>query len=444
MTSRSSRLLFLAACGATVTFGATATAQLSVDTSDRAAVAAFYRTWFASTTANVTPNWTGAAAGCSAGSYGQAYRDALLTRINAYRALAGVASLAHEDSTTFSGMAEQRAALLLKTSGLIGERTLSRRTPCWTLDGDRALVNSYQDDGVGTDSVDASMRGATSPYNQSMLLQPTTVRVRVGSTDAELLINRPDTQDVFPNTGSVAWPGAGFQPYQTVPDSWCFNAQSLPWDPTITSRHDFFDSATVTVRRNGVALNITTSTKDRRAWNWNGITWTFAPGQLQHGPGMGDVTYDVSIQGILGIRSSYSYSVTVFDPVTRGSFSPYGTSCGGLVLRAANGGVPTLGIPFQVELAGGSFVGDLVGVNLGAQQLNISLAPFGAPNCFLYAEILVAQGRFAANPVETFTFPLPNDQALAGVSVQIQGVALHARTGTRLTTSHGARLTLGQ
>ena len=446
MTLRTSSTLFLAACGAALSCTTAANAQLNLDTSDRNAVATFYRTWFTASNRNVTPNWTGATTGCDSGSYDRAYRDALLNRINAYRALASVANVSYEESSTFGGMDEQRAALLLKTSGQIGQRTLSRRTPCWTQDADRALLNSYQAAGVGTDSVDASMRGATSPYNQSLILQPTTIRVRVGSTDGELLINRPDTQDVFPNTGSVAWPGAGFQPYQVIPDIWCFNAQSIAWDPTTTARHDLFDSATVRVTRNGVPLNLTTSTKESRAWNWNGITWTFAPGQLQHGPGMGDVTYDVSIQNVLGVRTSYNYSVTVFDPVTRGSFRAYGTGCGlgnGLALTQQGAGLPTIGQTYRMRLGDRSFTNDLFVLNVGLTRVNVDLSAL-LPTCTLYVDPLLSLNAFAGGTSWIFDLPLPSDTALIGGSLFTQGITPDAAASTGgLVLSNGAELTIG-
>ncbi len=101
----------------------------------------------------------------------------------------------------------------------------------------------------------------------------------------------------------VAWPPAGYVPYQIVYDAWSFSA------PSPAS----FIAATVSLTKGGANVPVITTVLPN---NYGDPTLSW---ELQSAPlfssGMSDMAYTVTVGGITGMsQSSYTYNVTVFDP----------------------------------------------------------------------------------------------------------------------------------
>ncbi len=316
----------------------TASAQLSVDRTDRAAVTAFYLNHFAPSRTNDQHGWTGAVAGCQPGTVNAQMKADMLHRINAYRAMAGVVSATpYQDSTE----SPQRGALMIHAAGRMSDDLQFQGTPCYAQDGNLALFRSSQDDSVGTSAIDAIMNGdgggRGADHAQAGLMQPTSVFMEIGSTSQYTVVNRPDVQSVFPNIGTVAWPGRNaYIPYQIAPDLWFFGGQDNRWDPTNPFEQADFSQATVTVTHNGNPLQLSTQHRSPftgfTPYVWNGISWAFAPGAITRQAGMADQTYQVTVANIGGnvLTTSYSYSVTIFDPIgsqAQARFDTFGDGC---------------------------------------------------------------------------------------------------------------------
>lgn len=104
---------------------------LTVDPSDRETSRIFYHTYY-EWASQPGISWTGNVAGCDAGDTAAAFKDAVLLRINYFRAMAGVPG-----DITFSSVYSQKAqeaALMMSANNDLDHDPPSTWT-CYTVDG---------------------------------------------------------------------------------------------------------------------------------------------------------------------------------------------------------------------------------------------------------------------------------------------------------------------
>jgi len=206
---------------------------LTVDTLHRETSTAFYQQYYLASE-GVDIGWTGSYASCTEGSTSQAFRDAVVLRINYFRAMAGVpAGIALDDEMN---AAAQKAALLMAANGRVSHAP-DPDWLCYSQQGDQAAGNSNLYAGVcGWLAIDGYMEdpGELNYHvpHRRWLLYPNTRIMGTGDIPPEtgylganaLLVwgprskNRPQARDGF-----VAWPPPGYVPYSVVYPRWSFS-----------------------------------------------------------------------------------------------------------------------------------------------------------------------------------------------------------------------------
>ena len=128
-------------------------AFVGVDTSSRSAVASYFNSEYVSGPA-LGP--TGSVAGCSPDSTSDAFKQAVLKRINFYRGMAGVPAAPTISAT--NSAKDQQAALMFVANGALSHNPPSSWT-CWTAEGAEAAGKSNIAIGVfGWNAIDMYMR----------------------------------------------------------------------------------------------------------------------------------------------------------------------------------------------------------------------------------------------------------------------------------------------
>lgn len=307
-------------------------AALGVDINSRESVREFYNTYC--TPADPAIGWAGSIAGCDEGSTSQAYREAVLQRINWFRCMAGLADVSLDQAYNEEA---QQAALLVSRNGTVNHHPpatwhcLTEATSnavgvsllYWNSSGSAAISGWIRDVGdpalghrrwilypqtkkTGTGNVPNS-----SPYSQAAAMR---------GWDDNQGGPRPATRRDF-----VSWPPAGYVPYQVVYGYWSFGYADAG-----------FSGATVTMTKNGSPISVALETpsptpgEDTLVWrpenHPDSYSWP--------NPGDDDV-YTVEINNVVigGSPRSFEYTVTIFDPDVGGATPP---STPGNV-RASNG-----------------------------------------------------------------------------------------------------------
>ena len=272
-------------------------------------------------TATVDPQWHGDVAGCAEDRTSEEYIAATLTRINFYRLLAGLPA----DVTHHADGADedtQKAALIMSANG-----QLSHSPPaswqCHTAEGGRAAGRSNLALGVaGLRAIDLYMDdfgayNAAVGHRRWILYPPQTTMssgaIPRGSHSASNALwvignfgNRPPTPD------GVAWPPAGFLPYDLLPSGsnrWSFSYPGADFsDATVTMSLGEDDiPTTLEPIYNGYGDNTLVWLPRRSSPNEAGVSYT-RPGD--------DITYHVVISNVLiaGETRQFEYDVTVFEP----------------------------------------------------------------------------------------------------------------------------------
>lgn len=300
-----------------------------VNPGTRAESRAFYRAVFF-TDVNEPIQWTGSISGTpgtsatgTPGTTAAGFKEAVRTRINWYRAMAGLpAAITFND--TYSAKSQQ-AALMMSANN-----TLSHEPPTtwllYTADGDEAAGSSNL--ALGSCGVDAINGYMVDPYSNNTaaghrrwILYPQTQTMGTGDVpqsgdflpanstwvqDSNYYNARPAVRDSF-----VAWPTKGYVPYTVIPARWSFGYPNAN-----------FSNASVSVTKNGVAVSAVKETITNNVGE-NSLVWIvdgLDTDSLQpHAKPTADTTYAVSITGISGApQSSYSYQVIVYDPDVSG------------------------------------------------------------------------------------------------------------------------------
>ncbi len=270
------------------------------------------------TSEGVGINWTGDHGSCNPGTTGQAFQQAVLRRINYFRAMAGVpAEVIFSDE---SNLKAQAAALLMSVN-----RQLSHSPPtswtCYSADGAQGAGSSNLYLGVYSwSAVTGYMKDPGSGNNfaghRRWILYPQTQVMGTGDIpptqnyppanalrvfDSHMWEARPVTREEF-----VAWPPPGYVPYQVVFPRWSFSYANAD-----------FSGASVSMESNASALSINQAAVVN-GYGENTLVWI--PLGLNDGaawPFSGtDTTYTVAIHNVVINSQSrdFTYKVIVFNP----------------------------------------------------------------------------------------------------------------------------------
>ena len=275
-------------------------------------------------------NWTGDVAFCQAGTTSSKFKDAVLIRINYFRAMAGVPANV-TFSNDFNAMA-QEAALIMSAND-----ELSHFPPdswdCFSFDGSEAAASSNLSLGRnGWDAVFGQMQD-NGESNQSVghrrwILYPQTQIMGTGDIpyttqsdaanalwvfDSNYVEPRPSIREEF-----VAWPPPGNVPFQVVFPRWSFSYPDAD-----------FSSATVTMLQGRNSVPVTIESFEDGAGE-NTLVWD--PYNLNHNSGFesfpqpsSDTTYTVAVNNVMirGSPRNFSYNVNVIDPSITGPDSVF-------------------------------------------------------------------------------------------------------------------------
>lgn len=263
-------------------------------------------------------SWTGSQAACDPGATGPSFQLVVLQRINYFRAMAGIPA-----DIVFSEEANrvaQAAALLMSVN-----RQLSHSPPatwqCYSDDGAVGAGSSNLYLGVfGPDAISGYIRdpGAGNDFvgHRRWVLYPQTQIMGTGDIpptqgfpaanalrvfDAHLSDPRPPTREEY-----VAWPPAGYVPYQVVFARWSFAYDQAD-----------FSAASVTMQSGGSAVPLAQSTLVN-GYGENTLVWI--PLGLDNGAGWpqpaADTRYTVTVHNVVvdGQSRDFTYDVIVFNP----------------------------------------------------------------------------------------------------------------------------------
>jgi uncharacterized protein YkwD len=292
------------------------TGTFTVYPANREASRAFYLAYYQNAAAPAH-GWTGDRASCGAGSTSQAFRDAVLLRINYFRAMAGV-----PDQVTFSGTysaKSQQAALMMSVNGQLSHSPPSTWT-CYSADGASAAGSSNLALGTyGWGSITAYMKDSgsnnTAAGHRRWILYPQTQNMGTGDVpsdggwaanslwvfDSHMWETRPPARDTF-----VAWPPPGYVPYQVVYPRWSFSYPSAD-----------FSQASVTMTQGQQSVPVSLETV-ANGYGENTLVWI--PNGMSNSASWpqpaSDTVYTVTISNavVSGASRAITYDVTVIDP----------------------------------------------------------------------------------------------------------------------------------
>ena len=299
------------------------TGPFVVDTAVREQVRLFHQSVYVMAD-EVEPAWTGNVAGCQAGAVSPVFQDAVVRRINYFRALAGIPAGVTLDPE-FSAK-DQEAALMM-----CANNSLNHFPPvswsCYTADGAEAARSSNLAIGrLGSSAVDGYMEdfgaGNAAVGHRRWLLYPQTETMGTGDVPATGSLRaanavwvfdsnyggpRPATQNDY-----VSWPPPGYVPYQVVYPRWSFSYPGAD-----------FSASTVSLTADGRSVPIITESISGNIGD-NTLVW-YPSGLNPNSPyrwprPVSDTVYEVNVRHVLvgGAARDFSYSVTVFDPSTAG------------------------------------------------------------------------------------------------------------------------------
>lgn len=282
----------------------------------------FYNTVYRSSV-GVSAQWNGNVAACNAGALSADYQNALLRRINWFRAMAGVPASVVFDSG-FSAKAQQAALMMAANNAL--SHTPSTSWSCYTAEGAQAAGNSVLFLGQSIDpTVDSYINdpgeGNYFLGHRRWLLYPQTQTMGAGGIvpgngatranaiwvfDNHMRDARPGVRDEF-----VAWPPKGYVPYRTVYPRWSLSYPAAD-----------FSKAAVAMARNGKPIGVTQEAVVT-GHGENTLAWIPAPytHDQRWAKPAGDEAYQVTVSNVLvgGQPRSFSYTVVVFDPEVKGA-----------------------------------------------------------------------------------------------------------------------------
>ncbi|TVR50690.1 MAG: hypothetical protein EA425_09235 [Puniceicoccaceae bacterium] len=321
-------LLLLAAAGPLLA------QSLEVDPSSLEETEAFHRAVY-HRSFGAPLGWTGTYEHQLAGATAAAHREAVLRRINYFRAFAGVPATITLDASLDAKA--QQAAFLMSLNEALSHHPPESWTGWSEAAAEGALNSNLALGTLGPDAIDGYIQdhGAANAGvgHRRWLLFPQTSTMGVGDVPgigtlfppanatwvipAHPSAPRPATREDF-----VAWPPPGHVPHTIVYPRWSFSHPDAD-----------FSAATVTMTRDGASIAAAKEAIESGAgeptlvWVYDGLD----PNQRRHHPRPSQpVHYTVAIEGVVigGQSRAFNYSVTVFDPDDPAAAAPAVTLTG--------------------------------------------------------------------------------------------------------------------
>jgi uncharacterized protein (TIGR03437 family) len=304
-----------------------------LDISNRATVQNSWNQTFVPTT-TVPTGWTGDVVANLPGTTSQAFKDAVAARVNWFRAMAGVPPQIALSS--IYGAKDQQAALMFSANRQISHtppvtwidytaeaaEAASNSNICYGYSNDPGCVMAYLIDTGSNNTVVGHRR---------WILYPQTMTMGTGDVpQSGPLFNfyppanalwvfdglygtaRPASRTAF-----VAWPPAGYVPYQVVGQRWSFSYPGAD-----------FTHAAVSMVRNGAPVPVRLE-QVANGYGENTLVWVpdnldTSVNSYQPPAPPADTTSTVTVSNVLvnGAPQTFSYAVTVFDPATNSAVTP--------------------------------------------------------------------------------------------------------------------------
>lgn len=287
--------------------------NIGIDVSNRKAVVAAYTKEFGSPVPAI--GWVGNLDNCQEGTASKVFVDAQLSRINYFRAMAGIdGSVVFVDSLNRKA---QKAALMMAVAN-----TLNHQPPltwkCYSTEGAQAagrsnlsgnsdnspdFITQFMGDyGVNNTAV-GHRRWILFPRNKTMGTGNVANTANRAGYNALWVIgdNTFGTTRNKTRTEYIAWPVAGYNPYQLVYPRWSFQYDGAD-----------FSQAQVSVKSNGTSANPTIVSRTTNGYGENTLVWEMEAIKQP----TTDLVYEVTVQGvsITNQLRSFSYKVIVIDP----------------------------------------------------------------------------------------------------------------------------------
>jgi hypothetical protein len=292
--------------------------------------------------------WTGAVPPtCTPGAVSAAYRQATLDRVNFFRQVSGLPTIAFFSASATSALNAQSSALMQGANSWappVNPHAPPTNWKCYTSGAALAAGSSNLSKGSAgpqaiNDYMDDFGSFNTSVGHRRWLLYPPMANSFSGDVpSAGTSPNNITSANNFIAFGSgvngtrpsmpngVAWPPGGFVPYQALPNA--SNRWSFHWPGAN------FLAATVSVTKNGQPVSILAY--DARDGNGYGdAAIVFRPNNIAANgthvsytnPGPLDQDYVVTVSGMTGggVPSSVTYTVTVIDPSAPSSYAINGS-----------------------------------------------------------------------------------------------------------------------
>lgn len=263
---------------------------------------------------------------CTPGTNSTAYKEAVLRRINWFRAMAGLPAAVTLNAA--NGVKDQEAAVIMSRNGALSHFP-NASWSCFTANGANAASNSNIAIGnAGADAITAYIWDFGANNNivghRRWLLYPQTQVMGTGDVPLTNGFNSANATWVFDGnyggprpatrTPYVAWPPAGYVPYQFAYPQWSF---------ALTNAN--LANATVTMKSNGVSVAVSLQPyavgygENTLVWVPMGLDFTSTTAKL---PFNGtDTVYTVTVTNIQysSVVTGYTYTVTLFDPSLPGA-----------------------------------------------------------------------------------------------------------------------------
>ena len=284
------------------------------DTQDRQEVVAFYQIEYLASE-GIDSGWTGNVGSCVAGSTTAAFKEAILRRLNYFRAMAGVPAL--DGFLADYNNKAQAAALMMSAEGSLSHSPGSSWA-CYTTAGSEGAGSSNLYLGVyGPSAISGYIldpgSGNYPVGHRRWILYPQSKNLGTGDIPpssgysaanalwvfdtANMWGPRPATREAY-----VAWPPPGYVPYQVVYDRWSFAYAGAD-----------FSGASVVMSKNGSSLGLTVQPVVN-GYGENTLVWE--PNDNFSASPSADVSYEVTINNVVinGSPQSFSYEVIMIDP----------------------------------------------------------------------------------------------------------------------------------
>jgi uncharacterized protein YkwD len=295
-----------------VTYGS-GLSQPWLNTQNKNTVRNFYLTEYLASE-GVPSGWNGNHTSCNAGSTTAAFKQAVLTRVNFFRAMAGISNVA-SFKNEYNNKA-QEAALMMSVNNLLSHSPPTNWT-CYTADGAEAAGYSNLYLGIyGPSAITGYIRdagGGNEPVgHRRWILYPQTVFMGTGdipptshpSSNALWVIDlenignpRPDTREPF-----VSWPPPGYVPYQVVFERWSFGYALAD-----------LTNVTVTMTKNGQPLSLQ---QHPVVYGFGERTLVWEPNDTYGQAPTSDIVYNINVNNVIinGQPQNFSYQVIIFAP----------------------------------------------------------------------------------------------------------------------------------